>query len=167
METSPAQVAAAMKARTPLNLAIESGHGDVARGPRRRGCRRERGWASGTVPCTRRCLSGDKDMVVLLLDAGARVNETIRVQDRSRFSGFSPRSPPGTRRIIERDEYRGAVALTWGERLTRFFRLFRVVDEARATQSVVPGELVAVDQLPQVAEAQRQPREHCRENSVC
>ena len=47
---------------------------------------------------------GDVDLVELLLENDARVNEMVRIQDRSQFAGFRYVTPLELATIIERDD---------------------------------------------------------------
>ena len=100
---SPAEVAHAINLRTPLNLAVESGHIDIARMLIAADADVDAG-GEWYRPLHTAVLSGDIEMVALLLDANARINESIRIQDRSRFSGFRYARPLELARIIERED---------------------------------------------------------------
>ena len=102
-ELDPEEIASVSNRRSPLNLAVENGHADIvalligagadvnARGE----------WYS---PVHNAVLYGDAGVVELLLANGALVNTTIRIHDRSKFSGFRYVRPVELARIIERDD---------------------------------------------------------------
>ncbi|MDH3865095.1 MAG: ankyrin repeat domain-containing protein, partial [Gammaproteobacteria bacterium] len=89
--------------RTPLNLAVENGHMEVAALLLDAGADVNAGgeWYS---PLYSAILFGDRELVELLLEHGARVNAAVRIQDRSVFAGFRYARPVEVARIIERDD---------------------------------------------------------------
>ena len=97
------EVARAMSERTPLNLAVEAGHHEVAAYLLESGADVDLGgvWYR---PLHTAVLNGDLEMVELLLDSRARVNESVRIHDRSSFAGFRYVRPLELARIIERDD---------------------------------------------------------------
>lgn len=99
----PDQVASVMSIRTPLNLAVEGGHTDVVSLLIEHGADVDSGgeWYS---PLHSAVTFGDIELVELLLDNGARVNEMVRIQDRSQFAGFRYITPLELAIIIERDD---------------------------------------------------------------
>lgn len=108
-ELDPEAIASASNIRSPLNLAVENGHVDVATLLIRAGADvNARGeWYS---PLHSAVLYGHDDVVVLLLENGARTTAKIRIHDRASFSGFRYVGPVELARIIERDDL---VELLW------------------------------------------------------
>jgi ankyrin repeat protein len=102
-ETDPDAIARATSLRTPLNLAVENGHTDVAALLIEAGADVNAGgeWYS---PLYSAILFGDAGLVELLLEHGARVNAAVRIQDRSVFAGFRYARPVEVARIIQRDD---------------------------------------------------------------
>lgn len=102
-DPDPEAVARATALRTPLNLAVENGHRDVAALLIGAGADVNAGgeWYS---PLCSAILSGDRKLVELLLEHGARVNAAVRIQDRSVFAGFRYATPLEVARLIERDD---------------------------------------------------------------
>ena len=102
-EANPDAIARATALRTPLNLAVENGHTDVAALLIDAGADVNAGgeWYS---PLYSAILFGDRELVELLLEHGARVNAAVRIQDRSVFAGFRYARPMEVARIIERDD---------------------------------------------------------------
>lgn len=105
-DLDPEAIAGASNLRSPLNLAVENGHGDVAALLIRAGADvNARGeWYS---PLHSAVLYGDADVVALLLENGARTSTKIRIHDRASFSGFRYVGPVELARIIERDDLVG------------------------------------------------------------
>ena len=103
LEPSPDVVARATSLRTPLNLAVENGHEDVAALLIHAGADVNAGgeWYS---PLYSAILSGDRELVELLLEHGANVNAAVRIHDRSVFAGFRYARPVEVARIIGRDD---------------------------------------------------------------
>ena len=99
----PGQVASVMSIRTPLNLAVEGGHTDVASMLIEHGADVDSG-GEWYRPLHTAVTIGDIELVELLLDNGARVNEMVRIQDRSRFAGFRYVTPLELAGIIERGD---------------------------------------------------------------
>ena len=102
-ELEPGEVAQTMNLRTPLNLAVENGHVDVARTLIESGADVNMGgaWYS---PLHTAVLSGDVAMIELMLESNARVNTSIRIHDRPSFAGFRYVRPLELARLIERDD---------------------------------------------------------------
>lgn len=102
-DRDPQAIARATALRTPLNLAVENGHRDVARLLLDAGADANIGgeWYS---PLYSAILFGDRELVELLLEHGARVNDAVRIQDRSVFAGFRYARPVEVARIIQRDD---------------------------------------------------------------
>ena len=102
-EAHPDAIARATSLRTPLNLAVENGHKDGASMLIDAGADVNAGgeWYS---PLYSAILFGDRELVELLLESGARVNDAVRIQDRSVFAGFRYVSPVEVARIIQRDD---------------------------------------------------------------
>lgn len=99
----PDQVASVLSIRTPLNLAVEGGHTDMASLLLEHGADVDLGgeWYS---PLHTAVTIGDIELVELLLENDARVNEMVRVQDRSQFAGFRYVTPLELATIIQRDD---------------------------------------------------------------
>ena len=99
----PDAIARATTLRTPLNLAVENGHSDVAALLIDAGADVNAGgeWYS---PLYSAILFGDARLVELLLENGARVNDAVRIQDRSVFAGFRYARPVEVARIIGRED---------------------------------------------------------------
>ncbi len=99
----PDAIARANSLRTPLNLAVENGHADVAALLVDAGADVNAGgeWYS---PLYSAILFGDKGLVELLLAHGASVNDAVRIQDRSVFAGFRYARPVEVAQIIRRDD---------------------------------------------------------------
>jgi ankyrin repeat protein len=102
-EPDPDTIARATSLRTPLNLAVENGHTDVAALLIEAGADVNAGgeWYS---PLCSAILFGDAELVELLLEHGARADDAVRIQDRSVFAGFRYVIPVEVARIIERDD---------------------------------------------------------------
>lgn len=102
-EPDPDAIARATSLRTPLNLAAQNGHTDVAALLIEAGADVNAGgeWYS---PLCSAILYGDAELVGLLLEHGARVNAAVRIQDRSVFAGFRYARPVEVARIIQRDD---------------------------------------------------------------
>ena len=102
-EPAPEAVARAGSLRTPLNLAVENGHEDVAAVLIGAGADVNAGgeWYS---PLCSAILFGDSALVELLLENGARANDVVRIQDPSVFAGFRYARPLDVARIIERED---------------------------------------------------------------
>jgi len=99
----PAAIAAVTNLRSPLNLAVENGHAETARLLIAAGAdvNAHGEWYS---PLHSAILYGDAATADLLLENGASVNARIRIQDRTKFSGFRYVRPLELARIIERDD---------------------------------------------------------------
>lgn len=99
----PDAVANASNLRSPLNLAVENGHGGIVALLIAHGANVNSSgeWYS---PLHSAVLYGDASTVGLLLKNGARVNSKIRIPDRSKFSGFRYVRALEVARIIERDD---------------------------------------------------------------
>ena len=99
----PQTVAIAVNLRSPLNLAVENGHCDVAELLIEAGADVDAGgvWYR---PLHSAIIYGDEAAVELLLENGADVDTMIRIQDRSAFSGFRYAGPVEIAQIIERDD---------------------------------------------------------------
>lgn len=97
------EVARAMNVRTPLNLAVAAQHYEVADYLIDNGADVDLGgvWYR---PLHTAVLNGDLEMVELLLDSRARVNNAVRIHDRSTFAGFRYARPLELALIIERDD---------------------------------------------------------------
>ena len=97
------EVARAMSVRTPLNLAVEAGHHEIASVLIENGADVDLGglWYR---PLHTAVLNGDIGMIELLLQNRVRVNNSVRVHDRSSFSGFRYARPLELAVIIERDD---------------------------------------------------------------
>jgi hypothetical protein len=102
-ELDPEAIARASNIRSPLNLAVENGHADVAAFLIGAGADvNARGeWY---CPLHSAVLYGDAGVVALLLDNGARTSTKIRIHDRASFSGFRYVGPVELARTIERDD---------------------------------------------------------------
>jgi len=102
-ELDPQGIASVSNRRSPLNLAVENGHADVAELLIRAGAdvNAHGEWYS---PLYSAVLYGDAAVVELLLENGASVNAKTRIQDRSKFSGFRYVRPVELARIIERED---------------------------------------------------------------
>lgn len=102
-EPGPDEIARATSLRTPLNLAVENGHEEVAALLIDAGADVNAGgeWYS---PLYSAIVFGDGELVKLLLDHGAQPNDAVRIQDRSVFAGFRYARPVEVARIIERDD---------------------------------------------------------------
>jgi ankyrin repeat protein len=102
-DLDPDAITSISNRRSPLNLAVENGHLEMAAllidagaDPDAHG-----EWYN---PLHSAILFGDVGVVKLLLDNGARLDTRIRVHDRSKFSGFRHVGPVELARIIERDD---------------------------------------------------------------
>ena len=102
-EMDPEAIASVSNLRSPLNLAVENGHADVAALLLGAGADVN---ASGEwySPLHSAVLYGDAEIVASLLANGARTNTRIRIHDRTKFSGFRYVGPVELARIIERDD---------------------------------------------------------------
>jgi len=102
-ELDPEAIANASNIRSPLNLAVENGHADVAVLLISAGADvNARGeWYS---PLHSAVLYGDAGVVALLLENGARTSTKIRIHDRANFSGFRYVGPVELARIVGRDD---------------------------------------------------------------
>ena len=97
----PDTVAQLSSLRTPLNLAVQNGHFEMAELLIEAGADINSGgeWYS---PLHSAILYGNTDVVVLLIEAGASLNDKVRIQDRSRFSGFRYVGPVELAELIGR-----------------------------------------------------------------
>jgi ankyrin repeat protein len=87
--------------RTPLNLAVQNGHVEMAELLLEAGADVNAGgeWYS---PLHSAILYGNTDVVALLIEAGASLDDRVRIQDRSRFSGFRYVGPVELAELIGR-----------------------------------------------------------------
>ena len=102
-DPGPDEIARATSLRTPLNLAVENGHEEVAALLIDGGADVNAGgeWYS---PLYSAIVFGDAALVELLLAHGADANDAVRIQDRSAFAGFRYARPVEVARIIGRDD---------------------------------------------------------------
>lgn len=102
-ELDPEAIASLSNRRSPLNLAVENGHADIAELLIKAGAdvNAHGEWYS---PLHSAVLYGDAEIVELLLENGARANTKIRIHDRTNFSGFRYVPPVELARIIERND---------------------------------------------------------------
>lgn len=102
-DLGPDAVAALANLRTPLNLAVQNGRLDMV------------GFLIGAgadvdahgewySPLHSAVLVGDPDIVSMLLENGASPRTRVRIQDRSRFSGFRYVDPVELAALISRDD---------------------------------------------------------------
>jgi len=99
----PQEIASVTNRRSPLNLAVESGHAEMAMLLIVAGAdvNAHGEWYS---PLHSAILYGDAGVAELLLENGSRTNVRIRIHDRTKFSGFRYVRPLELARIIERDD---------------------------------------------------------------
>ena len=97
----PAAIAHLSSLRTPLNLAIQNGHAEMATLLVESGADVNAAgeWYS---PLHSAILYGDADIVMLLLEHGVSLQEKFRIQDRSRFAGFRYVGPVELAELIGR-----------------------------------------------------------------
>ena len=97
----PDTIAHLSSLRTPLNLAVQNGHVEMAELLIEAGADVNAGgeWYS---PLHSAILYGDADMVAMLIEAGASLDDKVRIQDRSRFSGFRYVGPVELAELIGR-----------------------------------------------------------------
>lgn len=102
-DIDPEAIARLSNLRSPLNLAVESGHADLAALLIGAGADvNARGeWYS---PLHSAILYGDAELVALLLESGARTTAKIRIHDPASFAGFRYVGPVELAYIIERDD---------------------------------------------------------------
>jgi ankyrin repeat protein len=99
----PQAIASVTNLRSPLNLAVENGHAEIASLLIAAGSdvNAHGDWYS---PLHSAILYGDITIVKLLLENGSNVNARVRIHDRTKFSGFRYVRPLELARIIERDD---------------------------------------------------------------
>jgi ankyrin repeat protein len=99
----PATVAALSNLRTPLNLAVQNGHGDMVTLLLAAGADVNAAgeWYS---PLHSAVVYGDAAIVATLLDHGASLQTRVRIHDRARFSGFRYVGPVELAELIGRND---------------------------------------------------------------